>query len=578
MAFNMNRPIIKGSALHKSSVAKARRDQEALVSQTRMATDPNLIYAAQEYGKSFAPGTVDYTLGSKANIEAPEVEKKKLKKDLERLDPREIELLETDTGEPELITSDGDIPDAEFTDRFEDAAEEFGFDLNTVEDYEFAEDRMQYNDDKDEWELKPKEEALTIPAQAVGPLSVPVSNDIARISNVPNVAGGGGSDKFFDAAADIGIDIKNADDYARAEDMLEYDEESGEYKRKDVSSINIPTIGVKPIETGGSDDLQLPTSSVDVSGTAPAGGDKLMNAAEKYGLPMDTPEDYARAEELLDYNEDTDEYDYDPSKTHDYENDPLLGNIKSNIRDPYVTPPPVEPLSTKPLQPIPVDTGEDDSLVKAPEFTPNPQPNEMAHNNPKYEVKAPEVNLNLERRPVNVSKGGPGNKHPDKNIRLNNTAHVDPNRLKDDLGVEKRSDIKNAHSFEASFTEGDGIYDYSIVIDTKTGKESEVWTYNGHEITEDEIPAHVFTPIMTHVSKMQEEQEAGGKKKETTTENILLQNNNEEKNIIGPKNNPIQKRYQSIFNNAAPGGIIQKTMMGYGYTLNTSENGKKKNK
>jgi len=576
----MNRSIIKGTALHKSSVAKAKRDQETLVSQTRMATDPNLIAAAQEYGKSFAPGTVDYTLGGKAKIEAPEVEKKKLKKDLERLDPREIELLETNTGEPELTTSDVDIPDTEFTDRFEDAAEKFGFDLNTVEDYEFAEDRMEYDDDKDEWVLKdiPQEEAISIQPIASGP--IPIDNPVFTPNRVEtNLPEGTDNDKFFDAAADIGIDIKNADDYARAEDMLEYDEATGEYKRKDVSSINIPTVGVKPIETGGSDDLQLPTSSVDVSGTAPAGGDKLMNAAEKYGLPMDTPEDYARAEELLDYNEETGEYDYDPSKTHDFENDPLLGNIKDNVRDPYVTPPPMEPLDIKPIQPIPTDTSKDDSLIEAPEFTPNPQPNQMAHNNPDYDVKAPEINLNLEgRRTVKVNNGGPGNNHPDRNIRLNNTAHADPNRLKDDLGVEKKSDIENSNTFEASFTEGDGIYDYSIIIDTKTGKESEVWTYNGHEITEDEVPAHVFTPIMTHVSKMQEEQEAGGKKKETTTENILLQNNNKEKNVIGPKNNPIQKRYQSIFNNAAPGGIIQKTMMSHGYTLNTNENGKKKNK
>ena len=59
MAFNMKRPIIKGTPLHKASIAKAI---EPTVANTRTKADPSLVYAADELGKSNMPGAIDYSL------------------------------------------------------------------------------------------------------------------------------------------------------------------------------------------------------------------------------------------------------------------------------------------------------------------------------------------------------------------------------------------------------------------------------------------------------------------------------------------------------------------------------------
>ena len=66
MAFNMNRSIIKGTKLHKASVAKAR---QSTVSQTRMQADPGLVKAGRDLGLSYAPGAIDYGLDTKADLD-----------------------------------------------------------------------------------------------------------------------------------------------------------------------------------------------------------------------------------------------------------------------------------------------------------------------------------------------------------------------------------------------------------------------------------------------------------------------------------------------------------------------------
>ena len=60
MAFRMNRPIIKGTPLHKASVAKAK--SESIVSQSRTQADSGLIAAASAMGKALVPGEVDFSL------------------------------------------------------------------------------------------------------------------------------------------------------------------------------------------------------------------------------------------------------------------------------------------------------------------------------------------------------------------------------------------------------------------------------------------------------------------------------------------------------------------------------------
>lgn len=72
MAFNMNRPIIKGTANHKASIAKAT--QKSIVSQARTTADASLVGAGKSLGESYIPAAMDYTINQKG-IEFADVKK-----------------------------------------------------------------------------------------------------------------------------------------------------------------------------------------------------------------------------------------------------------------------------------------------------------------------------------------------------------------------------------------------------------------------------------------------------------------------------------------------------------------------
>jgi len=74
MAFRMNRPIIKGTANHKASIAKAKA--QSVVSQSRTKADAGLVGAADALGKSYKPAEIDFEL-DKINIDVPEKKEKK---------------------------------------------------------------------------------------------------------------------------------------------------------------------------------------------------------------------------------------------------------------------------------------------------------------------------------------------------------------------------------------------------------------------------------------------------------------------------------------------------------------------
>ena len=74
MAFKMNRPIIKGTANHKASIAKAKA--QSVVSQSRTKGDAGLIAAADALGRSYKPQAIDFSL-DKINIDVPEKKEKK---------------------------------------------------------------------------------------------------------------------------------------------------------------------------------------------------------------------------------------------------------------------------------------------------------------------------------------------------------------------------------------------------------------------------------------------------------------------------------------------------------------------
>ena len=74
MAFKMNRPVIKGTPIHKASIAKAKA--ESIVAQTRTQADSSLVGAGNALGKSYIPAAVDYSQDLKA-VKIPESKEKK---------------------------------------------------------------------------------------------------------------------------------------------------------------------------------------------------------------------------------------------------------------------------------------------------------------------------------------------------------------------------------------------------------------------------------------------------------------------------------------------------------------------
>ena len=78
MAFKMNRSVIKGTANHKASIAKA-------VEQTRTKADPSLTWAGEQLGKSYVPEVIDYTIDN-TEIKVPEKREKKEKSSEEWLE------------------------------------------------------------------------------------------------------------------------------------------------------------------------------------------------------------------------------------------------------------------------------------------------------------------------------------------------------------------------------------------------------------------------------------------------------------------------------------------------------------
>jgi hypothetical protein len=121
MAFNMKRPIIKGSVLHKASVAKAKAEtRESIVSQRSTSADAGLVNAARALGESYRPSEIDYTLDPmKIDL------KKKEKAEKEKTMPTEKmpTNFERNVDLQEDIALPGDTPDYNYSGRIADDQE-----------------------------------------------------------------------------------------------------------------------------------------------------------------------------------------------------------------------------------------------------------------------------------------------------------------------------------------------------------------------------------------------------------------------------------------------------------------------
>jgi len=91
----MKRPVIKGTPLHKASIAKAKA--ESIVAQTRTQADGGLVGAGDALGKSYIPAAIDYSIDQKA-IKIPKGKEKPNPK------PKEEEEIDMD----ELLKEDED--------------------------------------------------------------------------------------------------------------------------------------------------------------------------------------------------------------------------------------------------------------------------------------------------------------------------------------------------------------------------------------------------------------------------------------------------------------------------------------
>ena len=183
MAFNMKRPIIKGTPLHKASIAKAK--SESIVSQARVSADSSLVGAGELLGESYIPAAIDFSIDM-PEMELAEGKQKTPKKPKEKKPtpktqkPKEEEVakieavstreLPTSKKKVELQKATGTVNTTKSTDRQMDKADEhmrqqYGedFDLNdpdTRKEYtELLENpnregvQLHYDEKKDDWVL-----------------------------------------------------------------------------------------------------------------------------------------------------------------------------------------------------------------------------------------------------------------------------------------------------------------------------------------------------------------------------------------------------------------------------------------
>jgi len=218
MAFKMNRPVIKGTPIHKASIAKAR--SESIVSQARTQADSSLVSAGQVLGESYIPAAIDfsidmpdYELGEREpktpkkpkgkkpktiKVEDPtgkpeatlkgttkqavdgtgpktdagkgyiQPKRKKIRvmtpeelndnrreeKEVTKIEPRSIRKLPTSKRKVELQKATRTVQTKKSVDKFEVAAEKAGLPITTLEEYERAERLLVYDEELDTWREK----------------------------------------------------------------------------------------------------------------------------------------------------------------------------------------------------------------------------------------------------------------------------------------------------------------------------------------------------------------------------------------------------------------------------------------
>ena len=201
MAFKMKKPMFLGSPLHKSALKKAK----SVVAPIQPGSDPGLLEAGRRYGESLVPEAIDYTIrfnpkfyfdkdkdktrpknegedpkneGEDPNKEKETPKNKKEEKKEEKkqeTEKKEYSVISLQRKLPQLVqTNEVDVDLAKITnskisqinnisgtDKFEEAAKKYNMSLETPEDIIRAEERLTWDDDKNEW--IPKKELVRVP-------------------------------------------------------------------------------------------------------------------------------------------------------------------------------------------------------------------------------------------------------------------------------------------------------------------------------------------------------------------------------------------------------------------------------
>ena len=193
MAFKMNnKPIIAGSQEHKSAL-KAKKNQFA--APVASGSDAALVQAGKELGLSKVPFAIDYgikydpKLKFNKNKTVPPKEEENNKENANNTE--QISLIKVQTLMPQLVQT-GDIDRDQALainnsisnvrktrgeDKFISAAEEFFGPMTDASDLIVAEERMQYNNDTDSWEMKPIEKYATIDVEPLKQIPITQPNE-----------------------------------------------------------------------------------------------------------------------------------------------------------------------------------------------------------------------------------------------------------------------------------------------------------------------------------------------------------------------------------------------------------------
>ena len=160
----MNRPVIKGTQLHKASVAKAKT--KSIVSQARTKADASLVEAGRALGRSYIPKPIDYSIDNAA-ITIPEKEDaEKPEKKEKEFEKKELKTLPTKEKEAELRKSTGTVENKQSEDKFFKAAKKAGIDIKTPKDYEKAERILIYDEEKGDW--RERDENIIVEKPKIG--------------------------------------------------------------------------------------------------------------------------------------------------------------------------------------------------------------------------------------------------------------------------------------------------------------------------------------------------------------------------------------------------------------------------